>query len=127
MENQDETKFEQEQAKESNPLNKQQIEEDEILKSANEVKKDLEEHPEWIKQAEDGQEKPYDLFSDYFNDGYNLAKNDPELYDQVLWEAEGNKERSNALIWGRWMFEQEMKKDESQSKEAKALSEIRAI
>jgi len=54
-------------------------------------------------------QRPFDEFSDFFNDGYNLAQNNPDLFETVLWENEGNNERSKALIWGRWMFEQEMK------------------
>ena len=127
MENQDESKLEQdkESAKESDSLHKQQVEEDEIIKSDEEFAKDYPFGPPSISTID--QEMRQQEFSDYFNDGYNLAKNDPELYDQVLWEAEDNKERSNALIWGRFMFEQEMQKDVSLNKEQKVLSEIRAI
>ena len=72
-------------------------------------------------------QRPFDEFSDFFNDGYNLAQNNPDLFETVLWENEGNNERSKALIWGRWMFEQEMKSINPQSKEQQILLEIQAI
>ena len=125
MEDPDETKLEKEQGKELSPLHKQQIEEDEIIKSSEEFVKDYPAGPPLISATE--QEMRQQEFSDSFHDGYNLAKNDPKLYDQVLWEAEDNKDQSNALIWGKWMFEQEMKKDDSNQKSEQSLSEIQSI
>jgi len=66
-------------------------------------------------------------FSDSFHDGYNLAKNNPQLYEEVLWENENNKNYSSGLIWGKWLFEQEIMEDGPKNKEVKALSDIRAI
>ena len=119
MEIQEETKSE------LSSLQKQEIEEDEIIKSSEEYARDFPASPPWLTPSDEEQRQQE--FSDSFNDGYSLAKNDPEGYDAVLWDIEDDRERSNGLIWGKWIFEQELGQAKSTTKEQKNLSEIQSI
>jgi hypothetical protein len=51
-------------------------------------------------------------YQDFFNNGYTLAKHDPTLLNEILFELENSGDsRREALVWGKWQFEQEMSKE----------------
>ena len=56
-------------------------------------------------------EESFDDFQEGFNSGYLLAKYEPKLLEQILFEAEQNESPNlSALIWGKKEFENELKR-----------------
>ena len=52
-------------------------------------------------------------FQDAFNSGYTLAKYDPEYLENILFDiGDSDKTKTEGLIWGKWQFEEEMKRDQ---------------
>jgi len=52
-------------------------------------------------------------FQYLFNSGYTLAKFQPKVLEQLLFEAEQNGTRGlEGLLWGKREFENELKKDQ---------------
>jgi hypothetical protein len=60
-------------------------------------------------QELDERAKKDEEFTEWFNSGYLIAKNSPEFFDTVLFDVQDdNRNRADGLLWGKWMFENEM-------------------